>query len=670
MLRSALWLALALAGQAAALLLIEAGPTVRFQHYVALQDLSTADHLLPSAILLTQILLVAVGLLRRRRAIIGWLRRSFKPWQLAAILSVFVLSSAVLSKSVGFYLAELIFASGVQLISLGNVLLVVASLPTGTRLRLYSALDRVLRSEKRSTGRSVDGFAVAVSVWVVVVAAFLSTTSYQRHPHVPDEVIYLLQARYFAAGMVTLPAPPVPEAFDVDITVVDGDRWYSPAPPGWPAILALGERAGFPWVVNPLLAGSCILLAYSLIIQLYDRRTARLTIALLAVSPWFLFMGMNFMTHTSSLAAALLAGWAALRARRTGKHGWLGLAGASTGLLALIRPLEAVAIGSAIGIFLLGSGSMRRRLLRLSLFALVAAATVAPMLLYNKALTGSPTSFPLTNYVPRGHSPTANALGFGADRGFGWTGLDPFPGHGVRDVIINDALNTALVNVELFGWGTGSLLFILVFLAAGRPMRNDWGMLGVIASVVFVHSFYWFSGGPDFGARYWFLIVVPCVVLTVRGIQTIEEMLQREPVEYRGAGARSAGTPAGGATGVAIVLSVAALATFVPWRAVDKYHHYRGMRPDLRELAETHEFGRSLVLINGDRHPDYASAVHYNPLDLRADAPVYAWDRDAEVRRRVLAAFPDRPVWKVDGPCITGRSYSIAAGPLPPGRLE
>jgi hypothetical protein len=293
------------------------------------------------------------------------------------------------------------------------------------------------------------------------------------------------------------------------------------------------------------------------------------------------------------------------------------------------------------------------------------------MLLYNKALTGSPTSFPLTDYVARGHSPTANALGFGADRGFGWTGLDPFPGHGIRDVFINDALNTALVNVELFGWATGSLFFILVFLAAGRPTRSDWAMLGVIAAIVFAYSFYWFSGGPDFGARYWFLIVVPCAVLTVRGIQTIEAKLQPEPLEQRAvATVGTAGAAVRGTVAAAIVLSVVALATFVPWRAVDKYRHYRGMRPDLGELAEIYEFGRSLVLINGYRHPDYASAVHYNPLDLQADAPVYVWDRDPDVRRRALAAFPERPVWMVDGPSITGLNYSVTAGPLPPGSLE
>ena len=36
-----------------------------------------------------------------------------------------------------------------------------------------------------------------------------------------------------------------------------------------------------------------------------------------------------------------------------------------------------------------------------------------------------------------------NDLGFGANRGLGWSGLDPFPGHGVLDVIVNAALNAA-----------------------------------------------------------------------------------------------------------------------------------------------------------------------------------------------------------------------------------
>jgi len=114
---------------------------------------------------------------------------------------------------------------------------------------------------------------------------------------------------------------------------------------------------------------------------------------------------------------------------------------------------------------------------------------------------------------------------------------------------------------------------------------------------------------------------------------------------------------------------VGTLVNHVPWRVTDKYHHYRGMRADIRRLAETHRFGRSLVLVSGQRHPDYASAGIYNPVDLGADAPVYAWDRDEETRRSVVGAFADRPVWLVDGPTVTGRGYRVAAGPLPASEL-
>ena len=57
---------------------------------------------------------------------------------------------------------------------------------------------------------------------------------------------------------------------------------------------------------------------------------------------------------------------------------------------------------------------------------------------YNRALTGNPRTFPVMAYFDRIFGPGSNALGFGANRGFNWSsGLDPYPGHGVRDVLVN-----------------------------------------------------------------------------------------------------------------------------------------------------------------------------------------------------------------------------------------
>lgn len=660
----ALWLALLIISQAASLQLVEAGPTVRFQHYANPLGLSPDRYWLPIGVLVLQWIAVFLGVRNHFGRIRDWLTREFHPWQLAGILTFFVFSSAVLSRSIAAYGAELLFASLAQLVSLANTFLIVAATRPDTGRSFHAALRRFEGPRALDRGPGVDGFALAAALWVAVLAAALSIVAYQRHPHVPDEVIYLFQARYFADGTLSVPAPPVPEAFDVDITVNDSGVWYSPAPPGWPAVLALGTKAGAPWLVNPLLAGLCVLLAFSLVADLYDRRTARWTVLLLACSPWLVFMGMNFMTHTASLAAALVAVGAAVRAIRVNRLAWLLLAGTALGVVGLIRPLEAVAVAGVLSLALVASSrGWFRTVVGLSVLGLAAAGTASPMLWYNKALTGSATTFALTSYVPEGVSPSANALGFGPDRGFGWTGLDPFPGHDVLDAVINGALNTALVNTELFGWSIGSLLLLLLFLFAGRPRRQDYLMWAWIAAVLFVHTFYWFAGGPDFGARYWYLAVLPAAVLSVRGVETLEQRLVNGD-----ATAQRRRLP-----GVYLAISAlcaASLVTFFPWRAVDKYRHYRGMRPDILRLAESHDFGRSLVLIRGDRHPDYASAFTYNPLDLHADGPIYAWDKDPAVRQQVVSAYPDRPVWRVDGPCITLDGYEVRAGPLPPGSWE
>ena len=42
---------------------------------------------------------------------------------------------------------------------------------------------------------------------------------------------------------------------------------------------------------------------------------------------------------------------------------------------------------------------------------------------------------------------------------------------------------------------------------------------------------------------------------------------------------------------------------------------------------------------------------------------IYAWDRDADTRRALLAAYPDRPVWLVAGPTGETDHFVILRGP-------
>jgi hypothetical protein len=409
---------------------------------------------------------------------------------------------------------------------------------------------------------------------------------------------------------------------------------------------------GAPWLVNPVLAGINVVLAYAVLRELYSRRTARLAVLLLCVSPWHLFMSMNFMTHTFTLTCALAGLLGIALARRTGKTRWAWLAGAMAGAGSLTRPLDGLIAASLMGLWAVGAGGRRLRLPAIAALIAGTALVGGLILPYNKVLTGSLTRSPLMAYSDKHYGPKSNDYGFGPERGLGW-GLDAYPGHTPFEALLNAELNGSSVNTELFGWSTGSLILMFVLVFSGKARRADYLMLAAIAVVLLAYAPYWFTGGPDFGARYWYLILVPCVALTARGVEILVD-------------ASAPGTTKKDTRALLPVLALCGmtLVSYFPWRSIDKYYRYLHMRPDIVRLAQTYRFGRSLVLISGERHPDFASAAIYNPLNLRAGATIYAWNRSPALRDEALKAYAGRPVWLVDGPSITRSGYKVTAGPL------
>lgn len=601
-------------------------------------------------IIVIQALIVAMGCARNWSRLRHW-TRNLTPWRLTLALLLLSVTGATVSAVISRYLSELPIAAAIQVVNVLNIALAASSIPRSSLERFTLWTDRFLGARAAERGPEpggIDRFAVGAAIFTTFVAAMLSVWSYERHPHVPDEVSYLYQARYFAKGLLDLPLPPVPAAFNVDLMTYEATRWFSPVPPGWPAVLAMGASIGAPWMVNPVFAGINVMLTYLLVRELADRRTSRLAVLLLAVSPWHLFMAMSFMPHIVMLTFAIAAGLAVARARRTNRALLGLLGGAAVGATSIVRPLDGMVLGVLLGLWLLATRDWMKRLSSIMTFGIGALLVGSLVLPYNAFVTGKSTLFPIMAYNDKYYGPNSNAFGFGPERGMGWP-LDPFPGHTPLESVINTNLNLFTLNTDLFGWSTGSLLLISLCLAAGRLNRTDRLMIAVIAATIGLHAFYWYSGGPDFGPRYWSLILIPCVMLTVSGLGVVE---------------RSLGDERGRALFAMLSLCAISLAVHVPWRAMDKYYHFRGMRPDVRLLAASKPFGRSLVLVRGCRHPDYSSAAAYNPLDLNASVPVYAWDVDPVARERVLDAYPDRPVWIIDGPTLTHGAFEVRAGPL------
>lgn len=657
--QAAAWFALVIAGQGLALQLIDAGTSVRYQHYRPVLETWSVPELLVLTLLVLQGLLAFAASRTRIGSILGWIRTHTGISGALLIGCLMVVLGTFPSRELPLFATELVFSGMLILIQFTCLLLGLMSIPGQALSNWGNYLGRFLAHTPEGTGAAIDRVALLGAVWVTCITVLLVTFSYERHPHIPDEFAYLFHANYFSEGRLATPAPPVNEAVEAYLMDCDDNRCISPVPPGWPAVLALGSAAGVPWLVNPVLGGINVVLLFMLLNRLYGRGTARLGVLLVAASPWYLFMSMNFMTHTFSLTCALVAGLSVVQMHREQRSSWGIPGGIAIGLLALTRPLEGLMVASVLGLATLFIRGSYFRLGPAIVLAGTSIVTGSLTLVYNYLITGSPMDFPIMAYADRVLGPGVNALGFGPDKGVHWGGLDPFPGHGFGDVLVNALLNLNAMNIELLGWSVGSLLPLALMTAtrARRGFTNPdrWMLLFILVIFAF-QALYWFSGGPDFGARYYYLAVIPLVALTAQAIQNLGASFSTGSLTTSRANAAVI-------SGV-VVLSIASLTNFTPWRAIDKYHHYRGMRPDIGRLLAAGDFSNGLLLLGGEAHPDLNSALVYSAIDPYSQDPVIAWDRSEEIRQRLLQAYPDRKVWLIDGPSRTGAGYRIVAGPL------
>lgn len=668
--RRALGLALLLvAGHLSALRLIEVRPYAVFQHYMHWTDIGSGESwsvTLALAVLALQWLVCLALGWRRLLAMASTLARWLGGWRLVLGLGVLAFALAVPSESVRRFGAETVLAGWIAAGALLNLVLLGAELPAGLLRRAGAWITTRVTlttgaSEPRAWDRALPWVGAA---WVTALSAAIAWFVFEGVPHIDDSIVYLFQAKYYAQGLLTVPAPVDYPSFAVTHLINDGERMYGKFFPGWPALLALGVIAGVPWLVNPLLGGAALVLAHHLVRRVYDRGTANATTLLLAVSPWLLFNSSEMMSHAASLAWMLLAFLAIdlQRGRRVGI--WSLVAGVSLGAIFLTRPFDAVLIGPVAALWAWGVAGRRLSYGSLAAIALVAAGAAAVMLPYNAALTGSMTSAPHRLWAESFWGPGVDVMGFGANVGIPlWRNVDPLPGHGLADVVLNANKNFFLVNFELFGWACGSLVLAtfacLAATRSGRWAQGDTLMCGILLAVIGGHSIYWTSGGPDFGARYWYLIILPLVVLTVRGAQ----LLAAGP----GVGVRLPSDLGARVTAVIVVASVTAFLCVTPWRCVTKYYRYRDVAADPRSLAAERQMGRALVFVRSPSRADYQSAFNFNSPGFSGPGPVYVLDAGPQNRARIAQQYADRPVWILGPGSKPGSGLVVLAGPLPPG---
>jgi hypothetical protein len=322
--------------------------------------------------------------------------------------------------------------------------------------------------------------------FVFIMAGVISERVFERLPHLEDELAYLYQARIFAGGQIVIDSPQDHRAFWQPF-VIDYEptgKRFGKYPPGWPAVLALGVKAGCPWLVNAVLGALTVILVFRLGREIWGVPVGFFAALLTAFSPAALLLNGTLMAHTAALFFTTLFLWCCWRfERRSQRLPWGLVAGTAIGALFIARPLSAVAVGLP---FLVWSGALivsgRRSAsaerptsrLRAGCVLIIAAAVVASALpLFYAAATGSPTT-DLYRLVW-----SYDRLGFGD--GHGRTG------HTILNGLRHARFDLSLASADLYGWQlhevTPDLIEHLRSGTSGWPVRAysfallPWGLL-------------------------------------------------------------------------------------------------------------------------------------------------------------------------------------------------
>ncbi|MEZ4570992.1 MAG: glycosyltransferase family 39 protein [Thermomicrobiales bacterium] len=346
------------------------------------------------------------------------------------------------------------------------------------------------------------------------LAAWSSASIFDRLPRTEDEVTFLFQAKSIAAGEVIASAPEHPTFFFMSFVIARDGMWFGKYPPGFPAILALGEIIGQTWVINALAASVAVGLLVLVGRRLYDLRTALIGATLMALSPFFIIQSGALLSHVVALCwVLLLLLLVDLMRNRDMPLAALG-AGIAAGMLLLTRPLTAVGIALPFVVLAVADLSRGRPLWgRYGLLAVGALPFVAILLVYNDTTTGHPlrSAYELWWEYDR--------IGFGPEYGIN--------GHTLSDAMDNTRSNLRDLSVVLFGWPLRlSLLPVLAaaVVASVRVRRDglsrgssaDLLLAGMVIGLIGIHMLYW-TPGKMYGPRYYFEIIGALSLLAGRG---------------------------------------------------------------------------------------------------------------------------------------------------------
>lgn len=337
---------------------------------------------------------------------------------------------------------------------------------------------------------------------------WISYAVYHRAPVTADEQSYLFQAHLFEESKIRRETPAIPEAFLYSMIIMDKEvGWLSRYPPGHPAWLALGIRMSSPFLAIALAA------ALGMALTAWCARLlgapALIAMALLFLSPWYVFMYGTILSHTTGFVAVALMVGAYMMWQQKGRGSWAIVAGLAWGWLFMNRTYTAVLMALPLGVHALWyvwTRRDRRAVVGTAMFAGAAAFGVAATLVYNFVAVGDPWTMTYLYYDP------SDRLGFGR-RHYHPVFPPPLPvEHTLRAGLLAMWDNVRLLDRWL--WGVPGSLAIWAGLTVIGWKRRCTGLLVALVLAVWLgYVGFWYSGWNEAGPDYYFE-TLPVMVLT------------------------------------------------------------------------------------------------------------------------------------------------------------
>ncbi len=357
-------------------------------------------------------------------------------------------------------------------------------------------------------------FLLSLSLLVLAFMIYMSLVPFEGIPKGGDEAAYLFQSKIFAAGELTAPEPSVANPrslFPFRHFIFRNDEWFVMYTPLHSILMAPFTAVGTSWLLGPLESLLSLLGAFLLMRRLAGDKTARLGVFVMAISPFFLFMGSTHMAHNTSLMLVTWALFYLVKGVQENRYSGQLVCGLLLGLALNTKPYPIIPWSFTIIVVLFAKLKTRA----FAVILRIAAGAVLPVLF-----------FLFTNYRYSGDafSPAYNLARGGGLIGFGehkaW-----FPEYGDHTHtplrgMMNLLRQAGAGSTILLGWPLLSLLPAMAVIFDRKVLKKTWPLyLSILLIAPFLIFHY--AAAIAYGPRHYYTTLPSFALLTAVGITVL-----------------------------------------------------------------------------------------------------------------------------------------------------